>query len=449
MTVSLAKCGAVSGVLLLLAGCVSPYGYYPYGYPPPPPPEGMAAPTQNPPAAPPRYAEPQYAEPQDNAPRYAAPGYAAPGYTPAPYAPPYAAPGAYPNQPTPDGGPDRSPPEAPPPQSEAPPPADTAPPAPPAPPPPSPPPDGQNAPEAPLAAPAAPPPVVPISAPAAVPAAAPHAGAAMPHLVLEDAWQANGVWFYPKETVSLDQTGLASVLPVGHAAHTTDNEAYDPLAMMAAMQEVQLPAIAIVTNLDNGREAMVRVNDRGPADPRRLIALSPGAAEVLGIDRVARVRVRFDPVLCTALIRALRSHDTDPPVNAAPLGPVHAVSLALLAGTRQEAPRHLRQTPTPRQTGAPALPVTVPIRPPEDFAQTRPEPGPLMIDAGTFESQAAARLKAARLGASAHLVRVADGHQTSFGVETGPYSTVSSADSALDRLLADGSTDARIIVADR
>jgi rare lipoprotein A len=260
---------------------------------------------------------------------------------------------------------------------------------------------------------------VPLSDPAAPARLIPIATADAPRYVLEDAWQGNGVWFYPKENFSLDQTGIAAVQPASHAARTTDNEAYDPFAMMAAMQEVQLPAIAIVTNLDNGRQAMVRVNDRGPADPHRLIALSPGAADVLGIDRAARVRVQFDPAMSLALARQVQGHAADLPIDTAPVGQVHEVSLALLSGTRQEAPRRLAATPAPAAGGA-AQPVRVPDRPPEDFEQTAPDPGPLMIAAGTFTHQDAAQLRLAALGGGARLIRVADGHATNFDVETGP-----------------------------
>ncbi len=459
MTVSrkfyLLACG-----VCLLGGCAEPYGYYPYGYPPPPPPGGYTPAPQGMPDPPP----PAYPSPPNSAPAYppqAYPGQPYPGqsypgqpypgqpYPPQGYPPGYSSPpDAYPNPPQPEGGPNQAPPayapQNPAPDQSPPPPAAEAPDqAPPGansgypPPPANPDNSGEAPPEAPLAAPVTPPAAIPIR------------DTALPHFVLEDAWQAGGVWYYPRETFTLDRTGLAAVMPTSHAARTTDNEPYDPLAMMAAMQEVQLPAIAIVTNLDNGRQAMVRVNDRGPADPHRLIALSPGAAQVLGIDRVARVRVRFDPVLCTALTRAVRGHEDDLPIQAAPLGAVHAVSLALLSGTTEEATRAIRPTPRPRAASAPTAPIRVPARPPEDFVQSTPDPGPLMIADGTFTSQTAARLKARALGAGARLVPIADGRRTRFGVETGPYLTVAGADSALDRMLANGATDARIIVADK
>jgi rare lipoprotein A len=108
--------------------------------------------------------------------------------------------------------------------------------------------------------------------------------------VVGPAWQADGVWYYPHETFSLNQTGIASVIAPDHPPLTANNEPYDPNALAAAMQAVQLPAIATVTNLDTGRAVMVRVNDRGPVDPGRLIAVTPRVAALLGIRGVARVR---------------------------------------------------------------------------------------------------------------------------------------------------------------
>ena len=116
-----------------------------------------------------------------------------------------------------------------------------------------------------------------------------------PHYVLGQGWQgAQGVWFYPAERFTLDQTGLAEVDERGHAPLTANGEAYDPTALAAAHQTLQLPAIAMVTNLQTGRQILLRVNDRGPAAPGRILSLTPRAALLLGVgpDGVAQVRVQ-------------------------------------------------------------------------------------------------------------------------------------------------------------
>ncbi len=67
----------------------------------------------------------------------------------------------------------------------------------------------------------------------------------------------------------------------GH--RTSSGEPYDPYAMTAAHRTLPLPSYARVTNLQNGRTVVVRINDRGPFRDNRLIDLSYVAAGKLGI----------------------------------------------------------------------------------------------------------------------------------------------------------------------
>ncbi|WP_305080646.1 septal ring lytic transglycosylase RlpA family protein [Microbulbifer sediminum] len=83
-----------------------------------------------------------------------------------------------------------------------------------------------------------------------------------------------------------------------HGRRTANGEVYNMYAMSAAHKTLPLPSYAKVTNLENGRSVIVRVNDRGPFVPGRLIDLSYTAAQKLGyIDKgVARVEVvAIDP----------------------------------------------------------------------------------------------------------------------------------------------------------
>lgn len=83
-----------------------------------------------------------------------------------------------------------------------------------------------------------------------------------------------------------------------HGKRTANGEVYNMYAMSAAHKTLPLPSYARVTNLENGRSVIVRVNDRGPFVPGRLIDLSYTAAQKLGyINKgVARVEVvALDP----------------------------------------------------------------------------------------------------------------------------------------------------------
>ncbi|HEB96420.1 MAG TPA: septal ring lytic transglycosylase RlpA family protein [Sedimenticola thiotaurini] len=68
-----------------------------------------------------------------------------------------------------------------------------------------------------------------------------------------------------------------------HGRRTSSGEPYDMYAMTAAHKTLPLPTYVEVRNLDNGRSAIVKVNDRGPFHPNRIIDLSYAAATKLGI----------------------------------------------------------------------------------------------------------------------------------------------------------------------
>lgn len=79
-----------------------------------------------------------------------------------------------------------------------------------------------------------------------------------------------------------------------HGHRTSSGEPYNMYAMTAAHTRLPLPAYVQVTNLQNQRKVVVRVNDRGPFHPNRIIDLSYAAAKKLGITAkgTAMVEVR-------------------------------------------------------------------------------------------------------------------------------------------------------------
>ena len=79
-----------------------------------------------------------------------------------------------------------------------------------------------------------------------------------------------------------------------HGRRTSNMEVYDMYAFTAAHKSLPLPSFARVTNLDNGRSVVVRVNDRGPFHAGRVVDLSWAAAVKLDMHRqgTARVEVR-------------------------------------------------------------------------------------------------------------------------------------------------------------
>ena len=88
-----------------------------------------------------------------------------------------------------------------------------------------------------------------------------------------------------------------------HGHRTSSGETYDMYAMTAAHKSLPLPTYARVTNLDNGRSVVVKINDRGPFHDNRLIDLSYAAATKLDIMQSGTVRVE---------VRTLQAGDVAP-----------------------------------------------------------------------------------------------------------------------------------------
>ena len=79
-----------------------------------------------------------------------------------------------------------------------------------------------------------------------------------------------------------------------HGRRTSSQEVYDMYQFTAAHKTLPLPSFARVTNLDNGKSVIVRVNDRGPFHPGRVIDLSYAAAVKLGYRDKGTARVRVE-----------------------------------------------------------------------------------------------------------------------------------------------------------
>ncbi len=90
------------------------------------------------------------------------------------------------------------------------------------------------------------------------------------------------------------QRGIASWYgPKFHGRKTSNGETYNMYEMTAAHKTLPIPVYVHVKNLDNGRTAVVRVNDRGPFIDGRIIDLSYAAAKKLGVDGPGTARVEI------------------------------------------------------------------------------------------------------------------------------------------------------------
>ncbi len=271
--------------------------------------------------------------------------------------------------------------------------------------------------------------------------------------VLGPPYQAGGVWRYPRAQFDYDETGLAQPF-AAHGPSCTDGAPYDPTALIAAHPTLQLPCVVQVTNLETGRGVAVRVDDRGPASPARLLALTPRAMALLGpgsTPGVLRVRVQVIEAPSRALADSLPGAPAGAlgpalALAAAPAGAVRSESLSPPPGIAAGAPASAGPVAAPSALTAAAAPP--PLRLPEQVTQGPPMPGSLFIDLGAFGHPRYARDLAARLaglGAQAS-TSYAAATDRPFRVRIGPLASVAEADATLDQALRAGVVDAHIVI---
>ncbi len=219
-------------------------------------------------------------------------------------------------------------------------------------------------------------------------------------------YEANGQWYAPTAEPGYAREGLASWYgPDFHGRQTASGEIYDQTALTAAHPTLPLNSLVQVTNLENGREAILRVNDRGPFVGDRLIDVSRGAADSLGFaaNGTARVHVRY-------------------------LGP---------------APRRVGEGAS--VAAAPATVQTVAYQAPVTALTPRAGLGAYVIQIGAFSDRANAQRAGARAEAAGPVDIAARG--SLYRVRVGAFASRAEAEAALEQLADLGFPDA--IVAGR
>ena len=101
----------------------------------------------------------------------------------------------------------------------------------------------------------------------------------------------------PRPGSQASREGIASYY--GHqfdGRPTASGERYDPRRLTAAHRSLPFGTLLRVTNLENGRSVVVRVNDRGPARADRILDVSYRAARNLGFSNTGLARVEIEPL---------------------------------------------------------------------------------------------------------------------------------------------------------
>ncbi len=109
-------------------------------------------------------------------------------------------------------------------------------------------------------------------------------------------YQVDGKWYVPTYEPNYDEVGIASWYgPTFHGKASASGEQFDEMAMTAAHPTLPIPSLVKVTNLENGKSVIVRLNDRGPFVDDRIIDLSRAAGMALDMQAkgTAKVRVQY------------------------------------------------------------------------------------------------------------------------------------------------------------
>lgn len=262
-----------------------------------------------------------------------------------------------------------------------------------------------------------------------------------PHYKVGAPYEIAGKRYVPREEPGYQAVGVASWYGDAFDGKKTANgEVFDKKRLSAAHTTLPLPSLVEVENLDNGRKAIVRVNDRGPFARDRLIDLSHAAAIELGFERagLAKVRVKY-------------------------LGPADLHARAPAPGdgasavyARLETPKAVASTdasPPPPAAIAPAPAAMVEIDGIADAISAAagdvlaPSDGGLWITVAEFADLSDVKSsKAVGLspGEEARVVSRQSGAKTVFSYEIGPYRTMTEADTRLALLRDAGYPDAWI-----
>lgn len=270
-------------------------------------------------------------------------------------------------------------------------------------------------------------------------------------------YRVNDVWYYPKVDYGYSETGIASWYGPGFDGRRTANgEVYDQHALTAAHRTLPMPSIVRVTNLENGRSVKVRINDRGPFKAGRIIDLSRRAADLLGFRGRGTAKVRVEVVEDESRRLAALGLSDEAAALAPDAAPIEPVSVETLPAVNGHPAPTEAATPAASQTAAayagqdPTVEADpeAPSEPDGMVLSTPVGRSDIYVQAGAFRRFDNANRLRARLSSLGN-VRIAEADiddRRFFRVRIGPMRSVEAADRMLDILIANGHTDATIIV---
>lgn len=276
-------------------------------------------------------------------------------------------------------------------------------------------------------------------------------------------YQIEGIWYHPEENYEYDETGIASWYGAKfHGRKTANGEDYDMNALTAAHRTLPMPSFVRVTNLENGRSLVLKVNDRGPFAKGRIIDISRRGSQLLGFQQQGTARVRVQILADQSRAVAARMQNRDQlarvgspiTVDKLPKATVSAETLPVPDGASASsstvaAPEPVKPAPIPQADEVVRQDNLIETAEKEPYlGQERVEPTSIFVQAGAFglfENANKVRARLSPLG-NVFLDRVLVNGRDLFRVRVGPINDVNEADTVLAQVVGTGYPDARIIV---
>lgn len=295
-------------------------------------------------------------------------------------------------------------------------------------------------------------------------------------------YQVGGIWYYPSEDMSYDRTGIASWYgPNFHGKPTANGEVFDQWEVSAAHKTLPMPSIVRVSNMVNGRSLVVRINDRGPFKPGRIIDLSRRAAQLLGIEKTgtAQVRVQILPnesriIAQRAKAGGMQLSSNDSPIKAGNISTEPVASQALPEPPKVPSKLYVQPKPSaqPLVVVTQSAPIqSAPIQPapvsqsvimdapvtqnaaaPEvkvgQISQVAVSPTRMYVQAGAFSNVGNAERVKSRLAGlgDVSVMPISVSGRELYRVRVGPLKDVAHADAMLAQVIEAGYVGARTVV---
>ena len=274
-------------------------------------------------------------------------------------------------------------------------------------------------------------------------------------------YQISGTWYYPKVDYDYDETGIASWYGKKfHGRKTANGETYNMNQLTAAHRTLPMPCYVRVTNLENGRSLVLKVNDRGPFAKGRIIDISRRGAQLLKFQKkgIAKVRVNILANKSRELAYRMKNQEkiakVGSPITIKKLPKPKVTSEAFPPPKGSKVPEAYSRTKVV-SLAPPVAPLQKHSDPAESgefltgkITQTKVRSSNIYIQAGAFSEYTNANRVQARLAfiGPVKISNVLIKGQDIYRVRVGPVVSVASADKLLEMVANAGYKSARIVV---